>query len=38
MEDIKLIHGDCLEVMRGIPDGSFDAIIAEQRINAHTEK
>ena len=26
---IKLIQGDCLEVMKGIPDGSIDAIITD---------
>jgi len=26
---IKLIKGDCLEVMKGIPDGSIDAIITD---------
>lgn len=26
---IQLLHGDCLEVMRGIPDHSIDAIIAD---------
>jgi DNA modification methylase len=29
MEEIKLIHGDCLEVMKDIPNGSIDAIIAD---------
>ena len=26
---IKLIHGDCLEEMRSIPDGSIDAVITD---------
>ena len=26
---IKLIQGDCLEVMKSIPDGSIDAIITD---------
>jgi len=26
---IKLMHGDCLELMRQIPDGSIDAVIAD---------
>ena len=26
---IELLHGDCLEVMKGIPDGSVDAIITD---------
>ena len=26
---IKLLQGDCLEVMKGIPDGSIDAIITD---------
>ena len=25
----KLLHGDCLELMKGIPDGSIDAIITD---------
>ena len=25
----KLLHGDCLELMKGIPDGSVDAIITD---------
>ena len=28
-EEINLIKGDCLEVMKDIPDGSIDAIIAD---------
>ena len=26
---IELIKGDCLEVMKGMPDGSVDAIITD---------
>ena len=26
---IKLLKGDCLEIMKGIPDGSIDAIITD---------
>jgi site-specific DNA-methyltransferase (adenine-specific) len=26
---IELLHGDCLELMKGIPDGSIDAIITD---------
>tara|TARA_R110000796_G_scaffold173935_1_gene290909 strand:- start:607 stop:1353 length:747 start_codon:yes stop_codon:yes gene_type:complete len=29
MEDIKLWHGDCLELMQNIPAGSIDAIICD---------
>lgn len=29
MNDIELIHGDCLEEMRNIPDGSVDCIICD---------
>ena len=25
----KLLHGDCLELMKDIPDGSVDAIITD---------
>jgi DNA modification methylase len=25
----RLIHGDCLEVMRGFPDGAFDAVVTD---------
>jgi site-specific DNA-methyltransferase (adenine-specific) len=27
--DIKLIHGDCLERMKEIPDGSIDMILCD---------
>lgn len=27
--DINLLHGDCLELMKGIPDGSIDMILAD---------
>ena len=29
MAQIKLLHGDCLELMKSIPDGSIDAIITD---------
>ena len=29
MKDIELWHGDCLELMKDIPDGSIDAIITD---------
>lgn len=29
MNKIKLLHGDCLELMKDIPDGSIDAIITD---------
>src|SRR5690554_3004645 len=29
MKNIKLLHGDCLELMKEIPDGSVDAIITD---------
>lgn len=29
MSDIRLLHGDCLDLMAGIPDGSIDAIICD---------
>lgn len=28
-EDVKLIHGDCLEAMKTIPDGSIDLILCD---------
>ena len=28
-EDVQLIHGDCLEVMKSIPDGSIDLILCD---------
>lgn len=28
-EDVKLIHGDCLEVMKSIPNGSVDLILCD---------
>lgn len=28
---VKLLHGDCLELMRGIPDKSIDMILCEMR-------
>ena len=29
MKDIELWHGDCLELMKDIPDGSIDAIVCD---------
>ena len=29
MDKIKLLHGDCLEVMNDIPDGSVDMILCD---------
>jgi len=29
MNDIQLIHGDCLEKMKSIPDGSIDCVITD---------
>ena len=29
MPDVKLIHGDCLQVMRGMEDNSVDAVICD---------
>lgn len=29
MEGVKLYQGDCLEVMRSIPNGSIDCVIAD---------
>ena len=29
MDKIKLLHGDCLELMKDIPDGSIDMILAD---------
>lgn len=26
-DDVKLIHGDCLEVLRSLPDGSVDCVV-----------
>ena len=28
-QEIKLIHGDCLEKMKDIPDGSIDLILTD---------
>ena len=33
MSNIDLRHGDCLELMKGIPDGSVDAIITDPPYN-----
>lgn len=29
MSDIQLLQGDCLELMKGIPDGSVDVILCD---------
>ena len=29
MSNIDLMHGDCLELMKGIPDGSVDLIVTD---------
>ena len=29
MPDVKLIHGDCLEILRGMDDNSVDAVITD---------
>ena len=29
MSDIKLFNGDCLELMKNIPDGSIDMILCD---------
>ena len=29
MVDVKLYHGDCLEVLKGIPSGSVDAVVTD---------
>lgn len=29
MEEIKLMQGDCLELMKGIPDGSIDLVVTD---------
>lgn len=28
-EDVQLIHGDCLEVLKGVPDNSVDSIVTD---------
>ena len=28
-DNYKLLHGDCLEVMKAIPDGSVDLILTD---------
>lgn len=33
MEEIKLMHGDCLELMKSIPDGSVDLILTDPPYN-----
>jgi len=34
----KIITGDCLEVMPGIPDGAVDCVITDPPYNSHTHK
>ena len=29
MSSVKLFHGDCLELMKDIPDGSVDCVITD---------
>ena len=29
IENIKLLHGDCLELMKDIPDGSVDLVLTD---------
>jgi len=29
MTEVGLYHGECLEVMRSIPDASFDMVLAD---------
>lgn len=29
IDNIKLLHGDCLELMKDIPDGSIDLILCD---------
>lgn len=29
---IKLLHGDCLELMKDIPDGSVDLVVTDPPI------
>lgn len=33
MSDVQLFHGDCLEVMKSIPDGSIDAVMTDPPYN-----
>ncbi len=33
MNDFKLMHGDCLELMTGIPDGSVDLVLIDPPYN-----
>ena len=37
-EDVQLIHGDCLEVMKPIPDGSVDMILCDLPYGATRNK
>ena len=30
---IKLLQGDCLELMKNIPDGSVDLVVTDPHIN-----
>lgn len=34
MDDVRLYHGDCLEIMRTLPDGEADMIFADPPFNA----
>jgi len=37
MADVKLVHGDCLEKMRDIPDGSVDMVLTSPPYNIGKE-
>ena len=37
MPDVKLIHGDCLEVMRGMDDNSVDAVVTDPPYGNNTD-
>ena len=38
MADVTLIHGDCLDVMRELPDNSVDCVISNCVINLSPDK
>lgn len=38
MTSAEIIHGDCLEVMRAMPDASVDAVITDPPYGTHTAK
>lgn len=37
MDDVRLYHGDCLDIMRTLPDGEADMIFADPPFNAGKE-